>query len=311
MAKTLHLLYAVTVDFIPHAAVGAVAVKENLKNKNTKLFIHILYSKPFRQVREQEKTNIFEALKYTFLENNIEYKLYDINSYLYLFNKLGNGAWRKEAAVALYMYLCAPKIISDIDKVIYIDTDMLVNCDLEEVYDIDMADNLVVMAEAPGYEQYPDMSNAGFVMLNLKQWRKENTLEALLDFGSGLKDIVYCDQSLLYHYFTRKNPDKISYINKMYNIFPRKVDIPLEDIYIWHFTAINSKPWNDYNFSHRGMFLWWKYARKTYFYEKFLNRLFEYRMQQEFKMHKLFFAGCVGNRYVLTLFGIKFKFRIK
>lgn len=318
--KTIHLLFAATSDFLPYATLTAVSVKDNIKDINTKLCIHFMYADIVKPISDSERNNIFEAAKYTFEKNDIEFEIYNVEEYIPMFEGQNVGMWGKEISFTHYMYLLAPIILKNIEKVIYLDTDMVVNCDLSEVYNIDLSRKLIAMGSPRGMEEMgDDVSNSGFSVINLNQWRTENTLEILLNFGKILPRERFCDQNLLYQYFTKNNPDRLLLVDKEYNIFPQVFEsINLDNIKILHFTGFKSiKPWIDINSKQRAGFLWWEYARKTAFYERFLFNAINYAIdiKKEIKPKKLSLKEIIfsltnqQNHKVITILGLKIKLK--
>src|SRR5574344_86572 len=271
MNNTIHILFAATPDFLPFAIVTAMSAIKNCRHRNIKF--HFMYADILKKTSSKQLQNIFECATYSLAKENIPIEFYDIKEYLNLFQGQNIGYWGEKISYSHYFYFLAPLILKDINKVIYLDTDMIVNCDLSTVMNIDMKDKLIAMGTPRGMEEMGgDVSNSGFILLNLEQWRKENTLTTLLSFGKTIKPCNFCDQNLLHLYFTKNNPDKLLLLDKNYNIFPQLFpEIPLSEIRIFHFTGFKSiKPWKDQNIDARATFLWWKYARETYFYEMFI-----------------------------------------
>lgn len=155
---------------------------------------------------------------------------------------------------------------------------------------------LITMAAPSGFEVTKDQSNGGFSILNLDLWRKENTLDSLLEFGRQLPKCNFCDQNLLYHYFNKAHPDRIGFVDKMYNTFaqcfPEKL---LSEMFIIHYAGMILKPWDDTYLSSRGKYLWWQYARLSPFYEKLLYRKFLCDFKSDFKSDlKNLFRSCLS-----------------
>ncbi|MBR4624096.1 MAG: hypothetical protein IKO56_01000, partial [Alphaproteobacteria bacterium] len=94
-------------------------------------------------------------------------------------------------------------------------------------------------------------------------------------FGKTVRDKQFCDQNLLYQYFTKSHPDRLMLVDKRYNIFPQLFpEMTCEEIKIMHFTGFYShKPWLDATGRQRCSEYWWKYARQTAFYEMFLHKM--------------------------------------
>lgn len=270
--KDLHILFGATSDFLSHAIVTAVSAIEHT-DASTEVHIHFMYADIVKPVSDKMRTNWFERAENTIAQYpNAHIHFYDVADKMHVFDKQNIGLWGKEISMTHYIYLLAPQILH-IPKVIYLDTDMIVNCDLMDVFNTDMKETLIGMGAPRGFEEMgDDVSNSGFVVLNLAQWRKQRTLQTLLEFGEKLPRGNFCDQNLLYQYFTKKHPDELMLFDKEYNIFPQLFpEMPATQIKIMHFTGWEStKPWLDVHNKQRLGDLWWYYARKTAFYESLL-----------------------------------------
>lgn len=208
---------------------------------------------------------------------------YDVHDKMHLFDGQNIGMWGKEVSLTHYMYLLAPLVL-DIDEVIYLDTDMVVNTDLSELNNIKLNDKLLAMASPSGKEIHPDMSNSGFLVLNLKRWREQKTLNQLLEFGRDIEKCWLCDQNLLYQYFTKNHPNDVCLIEKTFNIFAHlEPELEINEIKVFHYAALKEKPWQSLNSKCRASYLWWQYARKTPFYEEFLFKIMQKECQEKYK----------------------------
>ncbi len=314
--ETVNLLLAATSDYLPLGVVTAVSAKANL-NKDSKLKVYFLYADIVKEISDKERNNIFEYAKATFDEHNIEYEFIDVKDKISLLEGQNLGMWGEAVSMTHYIFMLAPEVIKDADKAMYIDTDMIVNCDLSEVYNIDLDNHLVAMGAPRGFEDMgDDVCNGGFVFMNLDLWRKENALAPFLEFGRNLPKSDYCAQNLLHQYFTVSNPDRILKVDKAYNIFPHLFpEMPVKDIKILHFTGWDHiKPWYDIEGKQRAGYLWWKYAKMTSFYEKFLfkNIIRNTHKHISYKfVERIFSIKKVEGDKILTVFGIKIKLKKK
>lgn len=91
--------------------------------------------------------------------------------------------------------LLAPSLINE-DTILYLDTDIVVTVDLSSLFNIPLTNHLVAGVKAPGIQgsetlsnniciktgliNISDYINAGVLLMNLKQMRKENTVEKFL-----------------------------------------------------------------------------------------------------------------------------------
>ena len=122
---------------------------------------------------KQENINRFEIFKNSY-ENRCSVNLIKMgNVYSDCFTKI----WGE----AMYYRLSIPYILKDADKAIYLDGDTLVRHDLQEMYDIDLGDNLCGGVLEPGYKRYKIFKkfnekidkyiNSGVLLINCHAWR--------------------------------------------------------------------------------------------------------------------------------------------
>lgn len=198
-------------------------------------------------------------------------------------------------SIATYMRIFAQKILPDnLNKILYLDCDILVNKSLDELWNIDIDDFSIASVldgitfnedvyKRLNYNKNEGYFNAGVLLINLKKWRKINLLKQALDYiQSNRQQIINEDQDVLnalLHKDKKLIPLKF---NATYNVF-EKQSLFLKDyneeveeaIYkpiIIHFTYI--KPWNK-ECNHPYQYLFeeilkttpWKNNKKTYFFK--------------------------------------------
>ncbi len=109
--------------------------------------------------------------------------------------------------LATYFRVLSPMILEDLDKLLYLDTDMIIDGDIRELWEIDI-DNFILAAvreEAVGelekrlnlpvnYKYF----NAGTVLLNLKKIREKKIFEKVLEYlKDNSNEMLYLDQDAL------------------------------------------------------------------------------------------------------------------
>lgn len=166
---------------------------------------------------------------------------------------------------AIYYRTMLPDLLPDVDKIIYADIDVIFCNDLIEAYNIDMDKNYIAGVKTfnNGY------INSGFLIMNLKQIRKDNLYKKWID-ASQRKQYPNPDQDLLN--FTCRG--RILYLPLKYNFQPMdganiyKYHTPCEIADIqYHLVVLHfsnwMKPWHAKN--KRPIFseLWWKHATQT------------------------------------------------
>ncbi len=132
------------------------------------------------------------------------------------------GRWNIGTFFRLYLASILPE---SVERVIYVDCDMIIRGSLREVYEMDLGDCLVAGVDdcrsdlyrieigcAPGTVYV----NNGFLVIDLKKWREENVEEQFTAFISERKgDLTYMDQAPLNGVLGKQN--KIYELKPIYN----------------------------------------------------------------------------------------------
>ena len=171
------------------------------------------------------------------------------------------------SSMATYYRLFLSRVLSDdIEKVIYLDGDILVVDSLQELWDMDMSDK-VIAAVADSYNndithynrlRYPQKQgyfNAGVLLINLKYWREHNVQSLFIDYVANYPERLAChDQDVLNYVFKdvkKELPFKYNMLNEYwfdvrYNMISWEYEKHILDgqknPVIIHFTCI-PKPW--------------------------------------------------------------------
>ena len=108
---------------------------------------------------------------------------------------------------ATYYRLMISDLLPEVDKVIYLDCDIVVNGSLNELWDTDISNYAIAAvlqighgfeAERLGYPMSYGYFNAGVNMLNLKYFREHSVKEALFKYAEeNLDKLLYNDQDIL------------------------------------------------------------------------------------------------------------------
>lgn len=120
--------------------------------------------------------------------------------------------------IATFLRFMIPNILpKDVDRVLYLDGDILVRGDISELYEIDLTD--IALAACPehdgilgelqpldterhieylGYPRDAGYFNAGVLLINLDYWRKNNISNRLIGYlAENYKKCYYLDQDVL------------------------------------------------------------------------------------------------------------------
>ena len=178
-----------------------------------------------------------------------------------------------------YYRLFAHRLFAeDIERVLWLDGDMIITGPLTEFYTQDFKGKLYAAVEDSGPEYIkPQMKklnmpadsryvNTGVLLLNLKEMRKELNEQEIIQYLTDNQEILlYPDQDVINGLLH----DRILVVdpNRIYNFFARKItDANKREVYanvrVIHYCG-GGKPWRCYNPLYLAAGLWWKYARLT------------------------------------------------
>lgn len=113
-------------------------------------------------------------------------------------------------SIATYYRLLAPILLpSDVDKILYLDCDMVINGNILELYNEDIDECPIAMSKDEAFfseEKYERLNyskshvykNAGVALINIEYWRKNNIAEKCLEYISKYPERVkFHDQDTL------------------------------------------------------------------------------------------------------------------
>jgi lipopolysaccharide biosynthesis glycosyltransferase len=193
-----------------------------------------------------------------------------------------SGANTKGAPIGTYYRLLLPTLLPDLDKIIYLDVDIVVCTDLIELNGIDMGGNLLAgvkdilnyKTKRTGMSKPEEYINAGILLINLKEIRTQDLYSTWIKL-SKTETFKYYDQDILN--ITCQN--RIVQLPLKFNFYPgnknvgykkaiksrlhtkREFEEAMKFPVILHYIYI--KPWDKRTYlSH----VWWEYAKKTPFY---------------------------------------------
>ncbi len=201
-----------------------------------------------------------------------------------------NSMWSVET---YYRLLLVDLLPEKIDKILYLDVDVIVNKDISEFYNISFgSDEIIACVDSLGKSGWGKMSEkqrqmfcpmieqgyryfcAGVMLMNIAAIREKYNFESYMD---AVREWEYQmsapDQDILNYVHW----EKIGYVDPYeYNLFARiahnenmTYQTVKEQTYIIHYAG--DKPWNSTNVHYDIERLWWDYAKLTPFYAEFLE----------------------------------------
>lgn len=173
------------------------------------------------------------------------------------------------------------------EKALYLDPDIIINRNIDELYDIDISNTFLAAVINPDIYHCADLGmvhsakyfNAGVMLVNLAYWRAHKVKEKVIEFVYRHPELIkYPDQDGL-NFVINGNWREL---HPRYNVhsqilyadssFGSLIKEAIEDPIIIHYTG-PSKPWHFANM-HPYKHLYWRYLRKTpykYFIPNDLN----------------------------------------
>ena len=166
--------------------------------------------------------------------------------------------------IMMYARLLLPSKLPNLDKVIYLDCDLVVCKDLKSLWETDVNDVAVTMAPDLLYQDKATLSrlginnnylNSGVIVMNLDYWRKHDVMKRLLAYISDKgNELIYNDQDSLnaiLHDERRQLPVKYNvtphYFLKNPDNYPKEMHEEIReariDPAVFHFLG-PVKPWS-------------------------------------------------------------------
>lgn len=255
------IFFAVDDEYIPFLSVAIKSLVDNASDKN-KYVIRVLCT----NVNEENKNNIKKYEK-----NNISIDFVDLTHYIKTIeNKLYT---RDYFSLTTYFRLFLPELYPQYDKVLYLDSDIVILDDIAKLYNIELGANLVggapddVMQSIDVFKNYAELVvgvkdyrtyfNAGILLMNLKELRGFKFQEKFTYLLETVKFSVAQDQD----YLNRLCKGRVTLLDKNWNRMPVGGDIEnREDLHLIHYN-LAFKPWHFENVLFEEYF--WKYANQT------------------------------------------------
>lgn len=215
------------------------------------------------------------------------------------YKEKATGQWGIEA----FSKLDIPFLIKDLDKVLYLDCDMIVLNSLKELFNLDITNNIAAVVEDKDIKYFKILEtnfnffyryfNSGFMLINIKYFNElftENSFfEEIEKYLKSIKALKYIDQDIFNYLFQ----DKVKYLDSKYNFTCAllKKDKEIQDTTIAHYTFFKPLYKNGYLKKNKLYYAFWKYFIETPYFKnntsKYVNILIEQGNQDIIKHNKL------------------------
>lgn len=279
--KEIPIFFAIDDGYTPFLAVALQSLIDNA-NKEYKYLIKVLHTNVQKEHMEQIKK--FES-------ENVNIEFVDLSYYI---EKVKDKLYTRDYYTnTTYFRLFLPELYPQYDKVLYLDSDIIIVGDISELYNTDMGTNLVAAAPddiiqynkvfqdyaelVVGVSDYRNYFNAGVLLMNLDELRKFNFQEKFLYLLEKVKFSVAQDQD----YLNRLCKGRVTLVDHAWDVMPYvNNETKPEDIKLIHYNFAY-KPWHFEDVTYNEYF--WEYAKKTEFYDEIEKIKDSYTEEQKFK----------------------------
>ena len=270
MKQQIPIFFATDDNYIPFLT---VAIRSLIDNASTNYNYKIL-------VLNSGIKNENEAIIKNLEKDNFEINFINVNEKVDSIADDLSYRLRDYYSNSIYYRLFIPSLFPDYDKALYLDADIVVIDDISKLYFEDLGDNLVgaitddVVNTNDTFVKYATVAlgidakeyfNSGILLMNLKEFRKENIEEKFIHLLSTYNfNVIAPDQDYL-NYLCR---GRVKYLHKGWDRMALIEDKNFDnkDLHLIHYNMFQ-KPWNYHNIPYENYF--WEYAEKTCFYNLF------------------------------------------
>ncbi len=257
--ETVNLIFSADKKYAPFLGVVLCSIFESKRSQN-QIVVYILDGGILP--KDKEKLEIL-IKKYSAQINFIKmdtslFKDFFISEYI---------------SQASYYRIMIPKVLPALEKVLYLDCDLIVLSDIFELYKTDISNYFLAAIPEPltnrqeelGMPQTAPYFNAGIMLLNLDKWRETKITEKLIAFiQENPTRLRFWDQDALNAILWDKwfpLSLKYNYMTSTIETNPIPVEKIKEHVAIIHFSS-KLKPWN-YLCNHPLKEIYFNYLAKT------------------------------------------------
>ncbi len=253
--STVNLYFNIDDNYVDYFLVTVYSI---FKNNHSKSNIHIyLVEDDLSEKNKQRITNFVEK------KHKQKIDILHFSNYEKMFNPKSFHYIKHISKISFARIFIGSLLPKDIDKVIYLDADILVREDISKLYNINI-DNFTVGMASYLEEQSPFGSyNGGVVLINLKKWRQQKIEEKLLEYTQkAIKEIKKTDINIqpidqdayniilkgkIYPLDSKWNTSSLMRVNNIYTHTSKEVNWD-DNAYINHFYGY-IKPWTLFPFA--------------------------------------------------------------
>lgn len=260
------VFFIVPNDMFAPAVVSMVSILENTQSQ-IKFYILERQTLPISRANRAKLDN----LKQNYSNFSVEYISVDPDDFKEMVPPISGYI-----TIDTYFRYLIPEAVPDLKKAIYLDVDVIVQSDIEELYNLSLDDCYIGGINHPKeyWERFPLFYeivsnlklenpyfyvNGGVMVFDCEKCRKDNICHLLMEKTHQYKEkIRWADQDIMNLVLQGKMKELPWQFNALLDAL-RKYKYPQKEAKIIHFNG-PKKPWNC-NMFLDGLF--WKYAKKT------------------------------------------------
>ena len=289
-------LHDITGNYACHVGVLIVSI---LQNTHSRVIFYILHDETLTDANRKKFEDLICGYEYAHI------KYVDVRTHKDCDDMSALDTASKGFTRGTLYRLLIPELLPDLDKVLYLDCDIVVTIDIQELWSVPLvAENYalggVLLPDKKLSSEMPDMSinykelrlskngicreryiNAGVLLMNLKKIRGESIKKAPLfvralryleTYSPALPDEMFLNAEYL---------GDIKYLPLKFNRAPadENYDEILNTKAVWHFRGL--KPWNSFTGSAADV-LYWKYIDATPWRDNLIERIFSVVINSKF-----------------------------
>ena len=258
--KVIPIFFACDDGYVKYLMVALRSLIDNSDPKK-RYMIHVLSTyiseDNLKKLKSMERVNVW-----------IEY--FNVSAELEKIKKMLSV--RDYYSLATYYRIFIPELFPEYDKVLYLDSDIIINRDIAELYNFNLGDNYVgaiqdyLIANVETFGDYAEnvlgisrsaYFNAGILLINSREFRRKHLKKKFVELLNTYTFVVAQDQD----YLNILCQNKVLWLRSRWNVQMAEENIrPLEQIGIIHYNFAE-KPWHKKDMKYGDVF--WNYAENT------------------------------------------------
>ncbi len=282
--NVIPIYFAIDDNYAPYLVVTLQSIMDNRSSENFyKFYILNTYL---------SERNFNEIAKFNTENTSVEF--IDVTKYM---DSFGDKLHLRDYYTnTTYYRMFLPSIASQYDKILYLDSDIIVLDDIANLFNHEIGDNLVgaitedVMTNFEVFGNYVEKAigvnrykyfNAGILVMNTKQFRELDIENKFMELISTFTFELVQDED----YLNALCKGRVCHLAEGWNRCPIPgTELPREELHLIHY-KIAWKPWKYDNVLYQEYF--WEYAAKTAYNDELLEARSNYagqaRDQYEFE----------------------------